>query len=615
MKSLPSVKSVNFLVANEFNLPWAVLRAIAGQDVCLLDVRSLLPGCGSLLRWVIKLCCQRGLLSVAKERFPRVRPMLDIDHYCNMTDMFLRVEPWVEHYFDFARADRINDSYTMLYKHTCWGEVYQEANLAHVVATLNRGDNPAHATFIGLNTTVTELAVAYGGRAVVGTVRPHTTVKALVNIIRSVLLLGYTAGYVLRRIVLRMPARQHHLLGSSYVKDPRLLKNLDDIADNRSDVCLVFHNQSRRNDARSVFDLTGYHTCLLTDGRFTALIAAIATGHAVRDCIKVLRYGITARSNHFRIFVRMVWYRTAYRSLFHTRQFDYFWGRDEYNADHIVRSQELRRVGGVSLGIFHGIPTSQILSPLRRHQDWDILYMAGIDFYEKHYKGTWPASMRVQAIGGFGLSHAELRNLSRPQTRDVMVFSSSTLDNDAIVRESIKLAQLLPDHTVYFKCKPGYSAAYQRFVSGDPPPPPNLKFSSSDLSITYEFLKAGGYIVASHSTIAAEGIHCGVPTFVHDNQPPEFPFHYREFARLCFTDAAEVARRIRAIEAGEEDYPWNLYSGLVDLSNRYPMSIVREDMGLPPKPGEDICDALVQRRRPRVNTGSCLRKAVNDDRG
>lgn len=32
------------------------------------------------------------------------------------------------------------------------------------------------------------------------------------------------------------------------------------------------------------------------------------------------------------------------------------------------------------------------------------------------------------------------------------------------------------------------------------------------------------------------------------------------------------------------------------MSNRYPMSIVQKDMGLPSKPGEDICEALIRRR-------------------
>ncbi len=589
------MQRVHFIVASEVTLPYAALTAAFGRDVCLLGVRPLIPGASEILRGLAKMCVRRGLFTDAAVRFPHIRKMLTIDHFCNMTDMFLNVESWVERYFDFASVDRIGDEYAMLYKHVCWGEVYHEANLAHAVSILNRGADPERAIFSGLNATITGLAAAYGRRPVAAP-RRYDALRAVANICLTGLVLGYTAWFVLRRIVSRMPPRQHHLLGSTYARDMRLLKNLEDIADSRNQVCLMFHNDSFRDSANKAFDLAGFRQCLFGDGRFTPAAAIVAVGRAVRDGYRVLRYGLAMHPRSFRVFARMIWYRAAYRALFETHRFDYFWGRDEYNAEHIVRNQEMRRVGGISLGIFHGIPTSQILSPLRRVQYWDILYMFGTHFCDTYYKAKWPASMRVHAIGGFGLSHAELRSLPPNRSRDIMIFASSTLDNEAIVRESIKLAQFLPDHTVTFKCKPADAVLYKDLLNGTIPVPSNLKFAPFDLSVTYTFLQTGGYVIASHSTIAAEGIHCGVPSFVHDNQPPEFPFYYREFERLCFTDATEVAQRIRAIESGAEDYPWHLYGGLVDLSNRYPMSIVRHDMGLPPKPDEDVCDALAQRR-------------------
>src|SRR5581483_5631899 len=114
-------------------------------------------------------------------------------------------------------------------------------------------------------------------------------------------------------------------------------------------------------------------------------------------------------------------------------RFRHFWGRDEYNPEHMMRSVELRRIGGVSIGIMHGIPSICTVLHHIRHLDFDRFYVIGRDLYERVYRSTWPAAMQVRAIGSHGASRRMMRLLAETPARDISCFLSPCFHQDRII--------------------------------------------------------------------------------------------------------------------------------------------------------------------------------------
>ncbi|EME70556.1 hypothetical protein H261_07998 [Paramagnetospirillum caucaseum] len=590
MTSAPPV----YLILSEASLPaaaWAILR---GRPLALIEIQPMWERSRPWLERVAARWLAEGKMVRAGESSPALVRILENINYHDMTDLFLTVEPWVEAYFRFSEAETANPAYHLPYKHTCWGEIYDSGRLAHMVELINR-EAGGGAEFIGISPTATRMAEIYGKRPIHGGT-PWTLLRLPANLLMALVVMAFTLLWVARRVVGQLPEGRSFLLGSTFAKDIRLVHNLGDIVDSREQCCIMFHDEAIRAVANRDYDLAGFSQCLFGDGRFLPGQAMQALGGALADLAGLIAAFWRLPPLTFLKLARLAWYRVAYRALFRRHRFANFWGRDEINSDHMIRSQELRRIGGTSMGMAHGIPSSQILSPLRRIQDYNVYFCFGMHLYQKYYHARWPAHIRAVPLGAFGMSHAQMMQIRRERSRDIMVFVSSTLNDEAIVDVTVDLARLMPERTVFFKCKRGAPSVFQRFIDGDPPAPPNLVVSDTGIDVTYEFLRTGGYAVATHSTLGAEGIYYGTPTFVQDNNSPDMPFYYREFDRLCFTTAEELVERIRAIEEGRDTYPWHNFDGLIRLDNRFPMAVVREVMGLPPKPDENICLPLAHIR-------------------
>ena len=106
---------------------------------------------------------------------------------------------------------------------------------------------------------------------------------------------------------------------------------------------------------------------------------------------------------------KSVFKRVVFEARFRQLKLRAFLSQDDYNTDHVVRSQVLRALGVRSLGVCHGIPTFPVEAPTWRYYDYDDYYMITAYPYEKYFRKTWPKSMRVHAIGPVGVTQAQLR--------------------------------------------------------------------------------------------------------------------------------------------------------------------------------------------------------------
>ena len=80
---------------------------------------------------------------------------------------------------------------------------------------------------------------------------------------------------------------------------------------------------------------------------------------------------------HFYGIIALPFRRIILRGFFNKFRPAYFWGRDDYNVEHIIRRQEMHRYGGISLGINHGFPSYANLFPQWRYISFDRYYTFG----------------------------------------------------------------------------------------------------------------------------------------------------------------------------------------------------------------------------------------------
>ena len=109
--------------------------------------------------------------------------------------------------------------------------------------------------------------------------------------------------------------------------------------------------------------------------------------------------------------------------------------------------------------------------------------------------------------------------------------------------------------------------------------PKNMMVTQDD---TYQILSQVEYALSTGSTVVVEAIQKGVKTFVLDVETTLGHFYLRDFSTLCVLTGDEVIQRIENIEAGNEEYRFNSYADLIDLSGSSPVNIIRHDIGLSP---------------------------------
>lgn len=577
---------------NEVTIFRTLLAAWQGRPVYIMDQVPLTPPGRWLVGRLTALALWKGWFRNAYETIGDIKHIINRPAFCDYTDIFVKVDHAVPAFFRFDMAPSLR-GLDLPYKHLSWKDAYTQADYAITIAAIRKGREVPDAEVMGASPILKCLAETYAGRPLGIVVKEHRVLQRLYNFAQAAFVLAYTLLSVARRIRPNQSRESHFLLGSTYANmDFRLLKTLEDIADRRDQVCIVFSTPAQVAQAKSLVDISGYEWRLRMDGRFALRAGLSAMAEAAAEIARAWRHVGWVRSAHFLEMTKLVWMRMAWRGLFQRYGFDYFWCRDEHNAEHMVRTQELRRIGAKSFGSTHGVPTTQLLMPLRRYQDFDVMFLFGTHVYDRYYSRTWPSHIEVVSMGAFALTREEIANIRIPRTKDIVIFTNLSLEHQIFIDTAMTLAQAFPDRKIYFKNKRTYEHPFKHFLEGHPKAPDNVVFSDSPSTESYKMMMTCGYAVSAHSTAGVEALYYGMKTFFLDNQPSQYPFYFREFPQVCVRRPEEIVRRIRSIETGEENYPWESCEGLVELSNRYPFDIVRGKMGLPPKGGSDIAVTL-----------------------
>ena len=577
---------MDYLVLSEVTLPRLLWRAALGRPTCVLATRSLWGGFSGRLDRLADALKSKGRITRILDQRPDLAPYTDYGDIMRLADPFVEAEPWLNDYFRFDEADDRYGRYGTAYRHNCCNAIFQRFATVFLVNGICEEPPDPDVRFVGLDAVDLAYYQDRFKQPVPFPVVHQPRIDGWINALRSLAVLGYSILWIARKIRFAPPPPEPIFLGSDFVGARHDLNLWPEIADEDHEIVIVCRN---REMAREYSDaLKGYRHCCVDDGWHTPGSALASLWETARDVFNIFRQGRSLPSDFFRGLSALPYKCSVYRALFNRFHFRNFWSRDDYNTEHIIRSQELRKLGGISFGIMHGISSICEIAHQLRHIDFDTYYVFGRDLYDRVYSKTWPAHMRVRDIGSFGMARDEFERLKQPRPNNIACFCSPSFHQDQILENIEAIARALPDRTVFINIKGdkyltgSFGEALSQLMDRAPD---NLVI---DKRRSYELLFECQYVVNESSTLTAEAIQFGLCSFILDIDERFKNHYYRRYPDICVRSAGETVERIRAIEEGRWDYPRHLMGELINMSGRIPWDEIRKDMGLEPRRSEPL---------------------------
>jgi hypothetical protein len=400
--------------------------------------------------------------------------------------------------------------------------------------------------------------------------------RVLINSINAVTSLASAAVWLVRRVKSSVPVRRYKL--GLDVNGYTEAMVLDRVMDDPSQALVVYRGPDYKDYYGALYakyPCCYPDSCAVGVGRLPGLImlairdlAALVVRHGAGDCAVFMGYCGLVSSK-----IRL----EAFHANIH---FDYFWGRDDYNPHHIIRSQIMRRSGGKTIGINHGLPLT-IITPEWRQIDYDLYYSFGTHLYDNYYKSAWPAHMRVESVGNIHFTPEHRLRLDAPRPRDFAYFVTAHPLLDRILDEVFVVARHFPDRKVYIKMKAGRCAQDMAVYEEKMAVAPANVVRVAETQSPYEMMFDICYSITSSSTLGAEALQFRVISFIFDLLP-DIRFLYADFPKLIVASGQDIVRRVEDIESGAEIYRFEDFTALINVSAPCIYERIRSDLGLPP---------------------------------
>lgn len=567
-----------FLVLSEATLPRMLWRALWRRPTCVIGVRSLTFELGPYLERIIQALRARGRVQVLEQDLPHLVEDPFFGDMIRHTNVFAESETWLDASFDFPNSTARFGDLAVAYRHICANVAFTRYFLAHRIHGLRR--HLPSAAVLGLDRLdQTYFQFRYGRE--LGRSALPTGLSWVSNAILTVLTLLFTLGWIISRLKVSPPPAKPFLLASDYIDHWTNTVLWGEVSDKPDDILVVFRSKTAQRECPP--DVTGRPQVVATDGWFSIQDGLSALAATMADHLRLFRHAGHFPPDFFRKIIALGYRRMMYRALFNRFHCAYFWGRDDYNPEHAVRSVELRRKNGVSLGIMHGIPSIAAIVHQWRHLDFDIYYVHGRHMVHRYYADRWPETMKVVPIGSFGMSRAELHRLAEGASgTGIACFLSVTFQIAKTVEAIKAIARAFPERIFYvnFKRKDLQEPEFERgmadlFGSG-------IENLVEHDGRSYDLFFLCDTILSEGSTLAAEAIQFGLRSYVFDFFPEQWKsLPYRDFPGVCVATAEDVIAQLRS----DTPFPRQVWAEFIEMNGVIPWDAIRRDMRLPVKEG------------------------------
>ena len=584
-----------YVFLNEKSLPLVLWFALCRRKIVILDIESFSPGTRGLLEKLGRMLFHLGIAEDPDATLSAEEIRQSTSWWGSHPDMFMRLEPQIEEYYGFGKIDgTLSEAYAMACKH---GLCKQADRAFRQVTRLRfferRQCEPVHG-IVGIPLDTLNWYRGYFGSdpadCRIDTVEP----SLVLNTLTAMAIGFYILFKALRLTVFCSKAPQKGFLGADFIGDRKYIRLLGELAGPPERLLLVFRNIHQKFMPHDIQRRDGRSGEYVGHGQIPIRSLPAVLLEMLVDLARIYRLSVSLPNGAATEMMKLPRWRLVFRAFFIKRRFEYFFSRDDYNAEHIIRTDELRRVGTPSLGINHGLPVPEILNPIWRYVDFDTYYVFGDYLYRNYYAPKWGRTMTVRAVGSFGLPAKDLVRLDESRPEDIVIFISTMPGAAVLVDWASEIAKHFPDRTVYIKHK--RSDEWTQGEESSVEKPPNVIETNEN---AFELLFKASYALSTpNSTITVEMLQFGLAAYVWDATEELCSSYYREFPNLCVKSAREFIERIDAIEGGACRYPREEYEGLAPDTRKPIVDVIREDLGLPENggtvdlPSNDSSDTL-----------------------
>jgi hypothetical protein len=560
---------------NEFTIWRFFVQVLFRREIYILKVQPFFPPIKQLLQPVVNWSLKTGRAQKLIDCFPSLISDWENPDEGMRHDTFRKIEPWQDNAFCFEQFTDL-DPYGRAYKHLVCNYLWNNYPLIFPLNALFK--NPAYekCKIFGISKDVIGILGAYFGRKIETNIQPERIPNRFLNSFISVIITLYAIAWILTR-VRPFVKPQDVYFGADFQGDYRdeiLYNELKDVAP------LLIIPRFTHIPESWKSTLKGKTICMPNKGAFTPLAALKAMLMVIRDGFSLyLRH----RDRYPRLFydiASLPYRRALIQGVFNYFHPQYFYGRDDYQVEHILRYQELKKIGGKSIGINHGISAICHLIPAWRYIQFDTYFVHGQRLSDLQ-KGKWAPEMKILPVGGFGFSREQLTK-TRVPSKIILFMIRYFINNPEFVSMISAVAKEFPEYTIQLQVKRGY--AHDRYISAlrDAVTQkfPNVVYTTVNV---YELIPKAAYVLADASTVVAEAIQLDIPTQMLDVLPEHETCVYRQFPDLCRTNTKDLVDTLKALESGKKTFSRNAFEELVDVSDNIIFDQIRQEIGLSPK--------------------------------
>jgi len=519
-------------------------------------------------RWIVDLCSEDDRIALWEY------PMRMLNY-----NVFGETESWHNDYFEYDSLESFGiDDYIYPYKQlTCNYVKQKHFEILMLEGALRENRGLGKIQIIGLPQDTNCLFGAYWKQHIIPPKKSWVLLRSIFNAVVSLCFTLYSVAWVLIKIRMKPPPAEKIFFAADYISDPRDFELYHEVAEGGR-VLIVPRNDS----VKILEDVRTFEFCNPGDGWFGPAEGLKSLWMILRDSGKLFHCFRHRFPYHFYQIAVLPYRRAVLRAFFSRFKVENYWGRDDYNVEHILRRQEIQRIGGRSMGINHGYAALTCITLAWRYISFDRYYVFGRAHYERYMKQTWADDMTVVPVGTFGAKRAEYKIRTCAKPKDIVIFSAVLVGHPDMVEFVQYLARTFSDRNILLQIKSTFinTPTGQTFAKACLEGFDNVKLVTAPLM---ELFTQARYSFSDPSTVVVEAMQMGLYSFCIDVNKIQKSGLMREFPGVCVWSGEEAAQRIREIEAGEWRYPRQSYDDLISMSGEVIYDVIRQDLGLPPK--------------------------------
>lgn len=550
------------------------------RSVQILDIDPVIPFTKSILQHIVSKQIARGRAHWAIDGIDDLKRVKDVPGKTLLYNVFGEIEPWQNEYFGFSRLDRTIGNYALATKQVITNYIGEKhVSLLVLREIFRQGDTSKADAYecIGMHGATKSVSEFYCRRSLQP--RAAWIPARIINFVIGGAILLHSLKWIATHIRLGKADKSFVFCAADFIgdeRDCRLYRELED----GGPMLMVPRGWGRASPLAS--RLEDYEFCDMNMGflQIKDLFGALAM--VLIDQWRIYRHLGSIFPGIYLRLAKLPYSRLLYRGLFSRYDIKYFWGRDPYNAEHIIRRQEINRAGGKSFGVNTGYLTWSILIDPWRYISFDRFYVFGRGKYEKYYGDTWAKDMAIIPAGSFTAERRHYAHRFDDRPLDIAVFTSVFIGEPELMGFIRGLARIFTDRKIILQTKDNFDdmPGQREFIDGCQQGLPNVEFSTDSV---YDIFMRVRYGFSDPSSVVAEALQFGVMSFAFDMPELQMENVNREYPGLTVTNTEEAANAIRAIEAGEKRYPIEKFRNVVDMSGKVFYDRIREDMGLSPR--------------------------------